>query len=93
MSLLQQKPLATALEEYLRELSDLLGGRLSKATNLYQLHQKDASFHEIYPPDAIDFVESNEEIAEIVHCKRDPSWLSQINQTLEFIENDLDYWI
>ena len=66
MSLPQQKPQATDLEQCLSELKALLGDRISTASDVRQLHGKDASFHEVHPPDAVAFVKSNEEVAEIV---------------------------
>ena len=66
MSLPQQKPQATALEHCLSELKALLGDRISTASDVRQLHGKDASFHEVHLPDAVAFVKSNEEVAEIV---------------------------
>ena len=68
MSLPQQKPQATDLEQCLSELRALLDDRLSTASDVRQLHGKDASFHEVHPPDAVAFVKSNEEVAEIVKC-------------------------
>jgi D-lactate dehydrogenase (cytochrome) len=56
MSLPQQKPQATDLEQCLSELRALLGDRLSTASDVRQLHGKDASFHEVHPPDAVAFV-------------------------------------
>ena len=66
MSLPQQKPQATDLEQCSPELKALLGDHLSTASDVRQLHGKDASFHEVHPPDAVAFVKSNEEVAEIV---------------------------
>ena len=65
MSLPQQKPQATALEHCLSELKALLGDRISTASDVRQLHGKDASFHEVHPPDAFAFVKSTEEVAEM----------------------------
>ena len=65
-SLPQQKPQATDLEQCLSELKALLGDHISTASDVRQLHGKDASFHEVYPPDAVAFVKSNDEVAEIV---------------------------
>ena len=66
MSLPKQRPQATDLEQCLSELKALLGNHLSTASDVLQLHGKDASFHEVHPPDAVAFVKSNEEVAEIV---------------------------
>ena len=63
MSLPQQRPQATDLEQCLLELEALLGDHLSTASDVLQLHGKDASFHEVYLPDAVAFVKSNEEVA------------------------------
>ncbi len=68
MSLPPQKPQTTDLEQCLSELRALLDDRLSTASDVRQLHGKDASFHEVHPPDAVAFVKSNEEVAEIVKC-------------------------
>jgi D-lactate dehydrogenase (cytochrome) len=66
MSPLQQKPQATDLKQCLSELNILLDDRLFTASDTRQLHGKDTSFHEVHPPDAVTFVKSNEEVAEIV---------------------------
>ena len=50
MSLPQQKPQVTDLERFLSELKALLGDRLSTASDVRQLHGKDASFHKVHPP-------------------------------------------
>ena len=53
MSLPQQKPQTTDLEQCLSELRALLDDRLSTASDERQLHGKDASFHEVHPPDVL----------------------------------------
>ena len=67
MSLPPQKPQATDLEQCLSELKALLGDRISTASDVRQLHGKDASFHEVHPPDAVAFVKSNEEVLSLIH--------------------------
>lgn len=53
------------------ELKALLGERLSTAAAVREQHGKDVSYHEGFPPDAVAFAESTEEVAEIVRiCAR-----------------------
>ncbi|WP_375594061.1 FAD-linked oxidase C-terminal domain-containing protein [Algihabitans albus] len=53
------------------ELQALLGERLSTAEAVREQHGKDVSYHEGFPPDAVAFAESTEEVAEIVKiCAR-----------------------
>ena len=53
------------------ELQALLGERLSTAAAVREQHGKDVSYHEGFPPDAVAFAESTEEVAEIVKiCAR-----------------------
>src|SRR3954452_6167498 len=48
------------------ELRDLLGERLSTAAAVREHHGKDESYHPVYPPDAVAFVQSTEEVAAVV---------------------------
>ena len=48
------------------ELQRLLGERLSFSESVREQHGHDESFHASVPPEAVAFVESNEEVAEIV---------------------------
>jgi D-lactate dehydrogenase (cytochrome) len=50
----------------LDELSGLLGDRLSTSQAVRELHGRDESFHRPEAPDAVAFVESTEEAAEVV---------------------------
>ena len=50
----------------LQELQKLLGERLSMSNSLREQHGRDESFHASAPPEAVAFVENNEEVAEIV---------------------------
>lgn len=71
MPLPQKIKKSTALDQCLAELGALLGDRLSTATAVREQHGKDESFHEVAPPDAVAFAETNEEVAAIVRsCMR-----------------------
>ena len=50
----------------LQELQKLLGERLSMTNSVREQHGRDESFHASAPPEAVAFVENNEEVAEIV---------------------------
>ena len=50
----------------LQELQKLLGERLSISNSVREHHGRDESFHASAPPEAVSFVECNEEVAEIV---------------------------
>ena len=50
----------------LQELQKLLGERLSMSNSVREQHGRDESFHASAPPEAVAFVENNEEVAEIV---------------------------
>jgi D-lactate dehydrogenase (cytochrome) len=52
--------------EFLIELEALLGARLSRSAHDLEAHARDESWHEPAPPDAVAFVESNEEVASVV---------------------------
>src|SRR5690606_21207774 len=56
-------PLADRL---LDDLRSLLGERLSTAPAVREQHGKDVSFHEGFPPDAVAFARSTEEVQAIV---------------------------
>ncbi|KAE8880605.1 putative D-lactate dehydrogenase [Phytophthora fragariae] len=53
-------------EETLSALKALLGDRLSTATSVLEQHGTDESYHAVAPPDAVAFVQSTEEVAEVV---------------------------
>ena len=50
----------------LQELQKLLGERLSMSNSVREQHGRDESFHASAPPEAVAFVECNDEVAEIV---------------------------
>ena len=50
----------------IEELRDLLGERLSTAAAVREHHGKDVSYHKGYPPEAVAFAQSTEEVAAIV---------------------------
>ena len=50
----------------LQGLQKLLGERLSMSNSVREQHGRDESFHASAPPEAVAFVECNEEVAEIV---------------------------
>ena len=53
------------------ELRTLLDDRFSTSHNVREYHGKDESFHKPYPPEAVVFVHSNEEVSETVKiCHR-----------------------
>jgi D-lactate dehydrogenase (cytochrome) len=55
----------------IRTLRDLLGDRLSTSAAVCEQHGQAESYHPSAPPDAVAFVESTEEVAEIVKlCAR-----------------------
>ena len=55
----------------LQELQKLLGERLSMSNSVREQHGRDESFHASAPPEAVAFVECNDEVAEIVRiCVR-----------------------
>lgn len=47
-------------------LKALLGDRLSTASSVLEQHGTDESYHAVSPPDAVAFVQSTEEVAEVV---------------------------
>jgi D-lactate dehydrogenase (cytochrome) len=52
--------------EFLLELEALLGERLSRSPYDLELHSRDESWHEAAAPDAVAFVETNEEVSAAV---------------------------
>ncbi|POM61740.1 Glycolate oxidase, subunit GlcD, partial [Phytophthora palmivora] len=52
--------------ETLSALKALLGDRLSTAASVLEQHGTDESYHAVAPPDAVAFVQSTEEVAEVV---------------------------
>jgi D-lactate dehydrogenase (cytochrome) len=55
----------------IRELRDLLGDRLSTSDAVRDQHGRAESYHPSVPPDAVAFVESTVEVAELVKiCAR-----------------------
>ena len=57
---------ATAVDELIAELRDLLGERVSTAAAVRAQHGKDESFHTPQPPDAVAFPNSTIEVAAII---------------------------
>ncbi len=57
---------ATSHDATTKALRALLGERLSTALDVRAVHGKDESFHKPYPPDAVAFPASSEEVARIV---------------------------
>ena len=65
----QSTPLtnSTSLKDpCLQELQKLFGERLSMSNSVREQHGRDESFHASAPPEAVAFVECNDEVAEIV---------------------------
>jgi D-lactate dehydrogenase (cytochrome) len=52
--------------ETLSALQALLGDRLSTAASVLEQHGTDESYHAVAPPDAVAFVQSTEEVSEVV---------------------------
>ncbi len=62
---------SVAGDPVVEELRALLGARLSTSDSVRDQHGHDESYHPTYPPDAVAFAESTEEVAEIVKvCAR-----------------------
>ena len=62
---------STAREDAIASLQQLLGDRLSRGALIREQHGKDASYHPCAPPDAVAFVQSTEEVSEVVKlCAR-----------------------
>ena len=55
-----------AVAAVLGELAALLGDRLSTAAAIREQHGRDESYHAGYPPDAVAFAQSTEEVAAII---------------------------
>ncbi|CAI5736261.1 unnamed protein product [Peronospora farinosa] len=53
-------------EETLAALKALLGTRLSTASSVLEQHGTDESYHAVAPPDAVAFVQSTNEVSEVV---------------------------
>src|SRR6516165_6578227 len=72
MALPAVKPVAPeARDAAVAALKQLLGERLSTATSVREQHGRDESYHPSVPPDAVAFVETTEEVADIVRiCAR-----------------------
>jgi D-lactate dehydrogenase (cytochrome) len=61
----------TSVDPVVEELRALLGARLSTSDSVREQHGHDESYHATYPPDAVAFAETTEEVAEIVKvCAR-----------------------
>ncbi|GAB3124961.1 FAD-linked oxidase C-terminal domain-containing protein [Novispirillum itersonii] len=64
-------PARTAPPECLAELAALVGDRLATGTAIREQHGKDESFHVAFPPDAVVFATSTEEVSAVVKiCAR-----------------------
>jgi D-lactate dehydrogenase (cytochrome) len=62
---------ATARDAAIASLHQLMCDRLSTTAQAREQHGKDASYHACIPPDAVAFVQSTEEVSEIVKvCAR-----------------------
>ena len=62
---------AAARDAAIVSLRQLLGDRLSTTAQVREQHGRDASYHPFVPPDAVAFVQSTEEVSEIVKlCTR-----------------------
>src|ERR1700759_3471816 len=62
---------ATSRNAAIGSLRQLLGDRLSTTAHVREEHGRDASYHPCRPPDAVAFVQSTEEVSEIVKlCAR-----------------------
>ncbi|MEE8534671.1 MAG: FAD-binding protein, partial [Kiloniellales bacterium] len=64
-------PKAAAKDPVIEALRERLGERLSTAAAVRDQHGRDEAYHAVHPPDAVAFVQSTEEVAEIVKtCAR-----------------------
>jgi D-lactate dehydrogenase (cytochrome) len=54
------------IDETIAALRALLGDRLNTSRAILERHGKDETFHTAYPPDAVAFARSTEEVSEIV---------------------------
>ena len=66
MGLVLPKRTLPPSESCIRELGALFGERCSTGETIREQHGRDESFHPSAPPDAVVFVESTEEVAEIM---------------------------
>ncbi|KAI9921210.1 hypothetical protein PsorP6_002104 [Peronosclerospora sorghi] len=56
----------TPSEDTFNALKVLLGDRLSTSSSVLEQHGTDESYHAVTPPDAVAFVQSTDEVAEVV---------------------------
>ncbi|KAE9041533.1 hypothetical protein PR001_g6562 [Phytophthora rubi] len=56
----------TASSETISALKDLLGDRLSTSRSVLEQHGTDKSYHKVTPPDAVAFVESTQEVSQVI---------------------------
>ncbi|KAG6974609.1 hypothetical protein JG688_00002986 [Phytophthora aleatoria] len=56
----------TASSETISALKELLGDRLSTSRSVLEQHGADESYHKVTPPDAVAFVQSTEEVSEVI---------------------------
>ncbi|KAF4137906.1 FAD linked oxidases C-terminal domain-containing protein [Phytophthora infestans] len=56
----------TASPATISALKGLLGDRLSTSRSVLEQHGTDESYHKVSPPDAVAFVESTEEVSEVI---------------------------
>ncbi|KAE9127596.1 hypothetical protein PF005_g5059 [Phytophthora fragariae] len=80
----------TASSETISALKDLLGDRLSTSRSVLEQHGTDESYHKVTPPDAVAFVESTQEVSQIL--KVEPENMScrvQAGVTRELLNTDL----
>ncbi|ETI49566.1 hypothetical protein F443_06622 [Phytophthora nicotianae P1569] len=56
----------TASPETISALKELLGDRLSTSRSVLEQHGTDESYHKVAPPDAVAFVESTEEVSDVI---------------------------
>jgi D-lactate dehydrogenase (cytochrome) len=56
----------TTSPETIAALKELLGDRLSTANAIRQQHGTDESYHAVAPPDAVAFVQSTEEVSQVL---------------------------
>ncbi|KAJ8577096.1 hypothetical protein ON010_g2111 [Phytophthora cinnamomi] len=56
----------TASPETISALRELLGDRLSTSRSVLEQHGTDESYHKVTPPDAVAFVESTEEVSQVI---------------------------
>lgn len=62
---------ASVIEAAVAEIRALIGDRLTTAEAIRELHGRDESYHQGFPPDAVAFVQSTDEVVAIVKvCAR-----------------------